>query len=295
MEDREKTIYKVTIIGGFVNVLLTLGKLLAGFLGNSGAMIADGVHSASDMLTDIILLLFVKISSKPKDDDHEYGHGRFETLGTCLIGLSLLIVAIGIISSAIESIKTIFSGGEIPSPKLIALLAAGISIIAKEWLYQYTARKGKNLKSEIVIANAWHHRSDAFSSIGTLIGIGGAYFIGNFWTILDPIAAIIVSALIIKVSYDLTIPALQEFLEKSLPKETKDEIIAIALDRTNVSNLHNLKTRRIGAAIAIEFHLRVDGSMSVEEAHGITVDIECNLRQKFGPMTQINIHIEPIK
>jgi len=295
MVDREKAIYRITIQGSIVNIILTIGKLIAGFLGNSSAMIADGVHSASDLLTDLVLIVFVKISSKPSDEDHSYGHGKYETLGTVIIGLALFAVAIEILISAIDSIRSYIDIGSINQPAPIALIAAVVSIVFKEALYRYTVIIGKKFNSPSVIANAWHHRSDAFSSIGTLIGISCAYFLGGSWTIMDPIAALVVVVLIMRVSYELIVPGLEELLDRSLPDETQKEIEEIVMNREEVNDIHHLKTRRLGPQIAIEFHLRVDGHMSINSAHDITLAIEKDLRHRFGSSTQIIIHMEPKK
>ena len=294
-ETREQAIYKVTWIGFFVNVLLSVGKLIAGFVGRSGAMIADGVHSVSDFATDIVVLLFVRISAKPKDEDHDYGHGKYETLATVIIGVALAAVAIGILIDSVERIAQVLRGESIARPGIVALVAAAVSIVAKEALYWYTMLTAKRVDSPALKANAWHHRSDAFSSIGTLIGIGGAYFLSEQWRVLDPIAAIVVGALIIKVAYDLVMPGLNELLERSLPKEQEDEIVALVLADKRLSDVHNLKTRRIGAGIAVELHVRVRGDMTVNESHAITRNIEQLLRQQYGDRTQVIIHIEPLK
>ena len=294
-ETREQAIYKVTWIGFFVNVLLSVGKLIAGFVGRSGAMIADGVHSVSDFATDIVVLLFVRISAKPKDEDHDYGHGKYETLATVVIGVALAAVAIGILVDSAERIAQVLRGESIARPGIVALVAAAVSIVAKEALYWYTMLTAKRVDSPALKANAWHHRSDAFSSIGTLIGIGGAYFLSEQWRVLDPIAAIVVGALIIKVAYDLVMPGLNELLERSLPKEQEDESVALVLADKRLSDVHNLKTRRIGAGIAVELHVRVQGNMTVNESHAITRNIEQLLRQQYGDRTQVIIHIEPLK
>lgn len=294
-QGRAKAIYKVTWIGFFVNLLLSIVKLLAGIFGRSGAMIADAIHSISDFATDLVVLLFVKVSAKPKDESHDYGHGKYETLATIIIGLALLAVSIGIFSHSVSLIQRVTEGEIIERPGFIALLAAIVSIITKESLYWYTIGVGKRVNSPSVKANAWHHRSDALSSIGTLLGIGGAYFLGEPWRVLDPIAAIIVSLLIAKVAYDLVMPSLHELLERSLPKEQEDEILQLILEESLVSDPHNLKTRRIGADIAIEVHVRVLAEMSVAESHEATITIENRLRAKYGSGTQVIIHIEPIK
>ena len=293
--NREKSIYKVTWIGSIVNFLLLVFKFIAGFLGHSSALVADAVHSLSDFATDIIVIVFVKISGKPEDDDHRYGHGKYETLATALIGVALFAVGIGLLVSGATKVADVIKGVVLPAPSMIALVAAAVSIVAKEILYRYTVRVGKNLNSQAVVANAWHHRSDAFSSIGTLIGIGGAILLGEKWRILDPLAAIVVSAFIIKVAADLLKPCVDELLERSLPAETEKRILDIIASFPEVSLPHHLRTRRIGNHIAIEVHLRMDGKTSLEDAHTVATNVERQLKSEFGPDTHIGIHMEPLK
>lgn len=294
-DERTKKIYRVTILGMLVNILLFIFKLVAGILGRSGAMIADAVHSASDFATDIVVLVFVRISSKPRDDDHKWGHGKYETLASLIIGVALFAVGIEIFVDSAEKIAAVIAGDILPRPGKIAIIAAAASIIAKEALYQYTMRVGRKIDSPSVIANAWHHRSDALSSVGALLGIGMAYFLGEKWRIADPIAAIAVAALIVKVAYDLCRTALAELLEKSLPHEVEEEILSIISTTPNVHKPHNLRTRRIGSNIAIEVHIRVEGSMTVHDSHEISREIEHSLRARFGERTAVAIHIEPLK
>ena len=292
---RTKQIYRVTLLGMFINIALFAFKLVAGIVGRSGAMIADAVHSASDFATDIVVLAFVRISSKPRDDDHKWGHGKYETLASLIIGVALFAVGVDIFMDSALKIKAVTDGEVLPRPGIIAIVAAAVSIVAKELLYQYTARRGRALESPSVVANAWHHRSDALSSIGALLGIGAAYLLGEKWRIADPIAAIVVAALIIKVAIDLCSTALAELLEKSLPRATEEEIISIISATPNVYKPHNLRTRRIGSNIAIEVHIRVDGAMTVQDSHEISREIEHSLRARFGEQTAVAIHIEPLK
>ena len=292
---RDKEIYKVTLWGSLVNCVLVVLKFVAGFVGNSAAMIADAVHSLSDFATDIVVILFVRISGKPQDEDHDYGHGKYETLATAIIGIALMAVGIGILVNSVESIIGFFEGRQLERPGMIALIAAGVSIIAKEVLYRYTVIKGTKYNSKAVIANAWHHRSDALSSIGTLVGIGGAILLGPKWRVLDPIAAFLVSIFIIKVAIGLIKPCIDELLEKSLPKETEDRILQIILSEPQVKSPHHLRTRKLGNSIAIEVHIRLSPSMSLHDAHEITRRIEASLKAEFGQDTHIGIHMEPEK
>lgn len=293
-DQREKEIYKVTIVGALANVTLLIFKFVAGIISNSAAMIADAVHSLSDFITDVVVIVFVKISSKPQDKSHDYGHGKFETLATLIIGITLLFIGLMILyKGASATYRCIWLGEELHRPGMIAFWAAIFSIILKEAVYQYTVYKGRNLNSQAVIANAWHHRSDAFSSIGTAVGIGGAIFLGDKWVVLDPIAAIVVSVFIINVSLKIIIKSINELLEKSLPDEIENEIIKVAESFDMVKDVHDLRTRRIGNNIAIEMHLLMDGNLSLQCTHNTTELIESELRKKYGEHTHIAIHVEP--
>lgn len=294
-KQRERQIFRVTLWGSVVNFLLLVFKFVAGIVGGSAAMIADAVHSLSDFITDVVVILFVRISGKPCDADHDFGHGKYETLASTLIGLMLMAVGIGILWSGATQIVHVCQGHTLAQPGVIALVAALLSIVSKELIYQWTARVGRRVESQAVIANAWHHRSDALSSIGTAVGIGGAIVLGPEWRVLDPIAAVVVSVFIIKVSVQLFVPSIQELLEKSLPEADESFIINTILEQPGVSAPHNLRTRRIGSNRAIDVHFRMDGSTPLVEAHHATRQIEARLRAKFGPQTIITTHVEPLK
>lgn len=293
--EREKEIIKVTWTGSIVNFLLLVFKFSAGIIGHSAAMVADAVHSLSDFITDIIVILFVRISGKPEDKDHSYGHGKYETLATAIIGIILFVVGACMLAKGATTVAASLNGKLLEAPGMLAFIAAGVSIIVKEILYRYTINKGKLLGSTAVEANAWHHRSDAFSSIGTFIGIGGAILLGGKWHILDPLAAIVVSALIIKVSVQLVKPCMDELLERALPQETEKRIIDIILSFPGVSSPHHLRTRRIGSHIAIEVHVRMNGETTLAEAHSTASEIERKLKKEFGEGTHVGIHMEPVK
>ena len=294
-ESREKQIYRVTIVGSIANFFLLVFKFVAGILGQSSAMIADAVHSLSDFVTDIIVLVFVKVSAKPKDTGHDYGHGKYETLATVIIGIVLLIVGTGIFWNGLNQIFAFYRGEKLESPDLIALIAALVSIVVKEILYRYSVIVGHKVQSQAVVANAWHHRSDAFSSIGTALGIAGAIFLGKDWRVLDPIAAVVVSVFIVKVSIQLLIPCLNDLLERSLPEEIEKEIITIIDEDSQIKDPHNLRTRRIGSDFAIEVHIRLQPDMTVREAHVVATGIENRLRAKYGLRTHVAVHVEPEK
>lgn len=293
MESRDKQISRITWIGMAVNAVLTVFKLIAGFLGKSSAMVADGVHSLSDFASDIVILIFLKISGKGRDKNHDFGHGKFETMATFILSIILIVVAAEILAGGIEKIRAVASGEEIASPSLIALLAAAISIVAKEFCYRITVAVGRRVDSPAVIANAWHHRSDALSSIGSLIGIGCACFLGSKWVILDPIMGCCIAIAIFVVAVKMALPAMRELLDISLPEETESEIISIASSVDGVKDVHNLKTRRNGISVIIEAHIMVDHTISIVEAHHVCTEVEKRLSDHFGAETQLNIHIEP--
>lgn len=291
--ERLKDIRSITIWGAVVNIALTIAKIIAGVIGRSAAMIADGIHSLSDLLSDIVVLVFTQISSKGKDRDHSFGHGKFETLATLIVSIILVVVGAKLMSSGIKSIISVIHGEAIPKPGYIALIAAAVSIVSKEILYQVTVKVGKEVNSPVVVANAWHHRSDALSSVGALLGIGGAIILGDKWTVLDPIASCCISIAIIVIAVKMALPSLSELLETSLPVEIETEIIRTASEIPGVRDIHELKTRRNGISFIIDAHITVDPSISIVEAHDIATNVEEALLSKYGSETQINIHMEP--
>jgi cation diffusion facilitator family transporter len=291
--ERNKEIYKVTLVGGVVNVILLLFKFVAGIMGHSAAMVADAVHSLSDFVTDVIVIIFVHISGKPKDKSHDYGHGKYETLAMTIIGAALLAVAIGIVYGGVTKIIDWVGGEQLEAPGMLALWAALLSIALKEGVYHYSMIKARELQSQAVEANAWHHRSDALSSIGTAIGIGGAIFLGQRWTVLDPVASVIVGLFIIKVAVFLLRDGIGDLMEQSLPDEVEAEILQLAGSIEGVCEPHDLCTRRIGNHYAIELHILMDGHITLCEAHDKASEVEDLLRQHYGNETHISVHVEP--
>lgn len=294
-KQQEKQIYRVTLVGSIANFFLLVLKFIAGVVGNSGALIADAVHSLSDFITDIIVILFVRISKKPEDKRHPYGHGKYETLATAIIGILLLCVGIGLFVKSSKTIWDFFHGEVLQSPGYLALIIAIVSIIVKEGLYRYTFNFGERIDSKVVIANAWHHRSDALSSVGTAIGIGGAILLGESWTVLDPIAAVFVSVLIMKVGIELFLPCMYELLEGAASESVETKIKNIVSTCDGVGDLHHLRVRRVGNYYAIEMHVRMDGNISLFESHRKSTEVENKVKKAFGIDTYINIHVEPFK
>jgi cation diffusion facilitator family transporter len=284
---------RITILGFWINAVLTAFKIFAGIIGNSGAMIADGVHSLSDFLTDIAVLIGFRLTEKPEDECHNYGHDKYETLVTVIISMFLIIVGFEILKSGILNIIIFIKGGYLQKPGIIALVAAAVSIVFKELLYQYTIVVANKINSSAVKANAWHHRTDAFSSIGTLIGIGGAIALGDKWTILDPLASVVVSIFIFKVASEILLPAINELMESALSKDELEQIKDIISNSNEIKEFHKLRTRRIGTRVAIEAHILLDRYVDLESAHDIATGIEKKLRNIFGKTSIITIHIEP--
>ena len=292
---REQEIYKVTLIGSAGNAVLLAFKFIAGVLGHSSAMIADAVHSLSDFVTDLLVLVFVGISAKPQDQSHDYGHGKYETIASFLIGLALVGAAVGILVSGVLKLVAWWGGQQLEAPGWIALWAALLSILIKELLYQYTARKGRTLDSQVMVANAWHHRSDALSSVGAALGIGLAIWLGRRWTVLDPVASVVVGLMLVKVAYELLKASVGELTERSLPADTEQEIEQIIQSFDDVCQPHNLRTRRIGNRIAIEAHVRMDGQLPLHVVHERATTIERKLKDRFGAKTHVTLHMEPVK
>lgn len=286
---------KVTLVGSIGNLVLLTFKFLAGVLGDSAAMIADAAHSLSDFVTDVIVLAFVRIGARPQDASHDYGHGKFETLATFFVALALVAAAVGIIVSGAVKFAGWLQGETLSKPGAIALWAALISIVVKELLYRYTVSRGKALNSSVVVANAWHHRSDALSSVGAAIGIGGALLLGDRWAVLDPLASIVVGAMLVKVAWDLLKGSTGELTDSSLPEETEREVEDIIRSFPQVSEPHNLRTRKIGNRVAIEVHVRMDGDMPLNKAHAIVSEMEHRLKDRFGRDSLVTIHMEPNK
>jgi cation diffusion facilitator family transporter len=292
-DERADKAGRVTWVGFFLNLLLVAFKLSAGILGHSAAMIADAVHSLSDFATDIVVLVSFRVIRKPVDKGHDYGHGKFETLATAIIGIVLLFVGAGILWSGAHRIYDSLTGTVLRRPGTIALVAAVLSIVSKEWLYRYTAKVGREIDSQAVIANAWHHRSDAFSSIGTTLGIGGAILFGDRWHVLDPVAAVVVSFFIIKVAVSISAGSIRDLTEGSLDDELEEEILAMVGNVEGVAESHGLRTRRVGNTVAIELHILVDKNLTVLEGHNIASKVETAVRDRFGQEAFVSVHVEP--
>jgi cation diffusion facilitator family transporter len=292
-EERNLKSRRVTWIGMIWNIFLTIIKFVVGILSRSSALVADAIHSLSDFASDIGVLVGLKVAEKPVDLDHNYGHGKFETLATIFIGGTLFAVGLGILWNSLTNIYNHLNGIPLIKPGVLAIYAIVASIIVKEGLYQYTVKSGKLLQSQVLIANAWHHRSDSLSSIAVLIGVSGAILLGEKWIILDPISAGIVSFFILRVAYQTGRTALNELMEESLDDERRKEIMRVVSSVPGVNIPHNLKTRKIGATVAIDLHIKVDRNLTIVQAHDIATLVEEKLKDSFGQETFISIHVEP--
>ena len=292
--DRTKDAERATWIGFVINLLLSIFKLAAGILGNSSAMVADSMHSFSDIGSDLADLFGIKASDRPRDDSHDFGHGKFETLVTLLIGLLLVGVAAGIVISAGTKLYDFMRGYDVPRPGILAAAAAFVSIVLKEGTYRYTMLVARRTNSKALEANAWHHRTDSLSSIGVLLGIGGAILLGGKWTVLDPVAAVLVSILIFWISGKLVYGSVMELTEASLDDVTERKILSIISSVKGAEDPHNLRTRRIGPYIAIDVHVRAPGDISLNSSHDISVRVEDALKGEFGFETIVNVHMDPM-
>lgn len=290
---RETRIVHVTAKGTIVNIVLVALKFAAAILGRSAAMLADAVHSITDLATDLIVIAFVKLGGRPKDKSHPYGHGKIETMASLIVGLILAFVGMMILYNGLCETISAIQGVKLERPGVIALIAAIASVILKEWAYRFTISEARSTQSQALYANAWHHRSDAFSSIGTSIGIAGAIFLGERWRVLDPITAIIVSLFILRVSYLIVSQSVNELLEGSLSQEIEDDIANIATKEPCVKSVHAIMTRRIGKNIAVEMHVNVPGNLSVSDAHTHATNIENKIKEIYGKDCHVGIHIEP--
>ena len=292
-EKRAQDGMRVTLLGLVINIILTVGKYAAGFLGNSGAMLADATHSLSDLLTDVAVIFGLSYTSKPPDEDHAYGHGRIETLTAAFCGLVLFLAGLGIFFGGTRNIMRSLRGETLPHPGMVALWAAVISILLKEALFHVTYARSKKLKSPSLEANAWHHRSDAMSSVGALLGIGGSLIGGDGWAVLDPLAAVLVSAFIIHVSISISWDSIKDVLDTSLAPEQLSLIERTALCFPEIKDIHKIRTRRIGFYAAIEAHILMDGELSLKHSHDVATTLENSLKSILGKHSLITLHTEP--
>ena len=279
---------RVTLLGVFVNTFLILVKFFAGIFGGSQALIADAVHSISDLFTDVVVLLGIKIGRKPPDTEHPFGHARMETLASAIVGLALIATGLYL---GVEASLNIYRHTEY-HPKALALIGAALSIVLKEALYHYTVLIGRRIKSQLILANAWHHRSDALSSVAVLLGVTAA-IIEPSLHILDAFAALIVSFFIIKVGVDILKKTLLEFTDTAPGPEITGKIMQDCLSVEGVMGAHDLRVRTSGGFYQVEIHIAVDGRIPVAEGHRIAKSVECCLKEKTEDLDRVIVHVDP--
>ena len=284
---------RVTAYGSVLNIVLAIAKIAVGSIFHSTALIADGVHSFSDLISDIVIIIGLRISCLPEDESHAYGHRRVETLITASIGIALFAVGLGLFYGGGSSIFTVVNGNDLAIPGIATFVVALLSLCVKEFLFRYTKRKGIKLHSPVLIANAWHHRSDAYSSLATSFGIGGAILLGQSWSVLDPIAALLVSGFIIKAGYSIAREALDDLIDRALDNDVVCSIRDGIESLEGVYDVHDLRTRKLGSSAAIEMHMVVEKSFSLEKAHDLTLEAESIVKDLCGEECIVTIHVDP--
>jgi len=291
--DKGNRAKKVTVISFIINCILSAVKLVVGFLGRSGALVADGIHSLSDLITDIIVFISIKITQKPADEKHNYGHGKVEIVATVLVSVALFIAGFTIGKNGVADLIGFFKGEEAQSPAFIVVIVAAVSLIVKEILFRYTMKTGKEIVSEVLIANAWHQRSDALSSLGVVIGAGGAWLLGDNFAFLDSVAQIVVSIFIFKAAYQILIPNVGQLADAAIDEDELEQINKMLEDNTNILDYHHLRTRHVGNMHAVELHILVNPELNISDAHDISSIIECEIQGILGHDCFVSIHIEP--
>ena len=290
MEQEKKTAMRVSAVTIVWNVILSIFKLIAGIVGHSGAMISDAVHSASDVFSTIIVILGINIASRQSDDDHQYGHDRLECVAAILLAVVLFATGIGIGIGGINKIIT-GTAGKDEIPGMIALLAAVASILVKESMFWYTRSAAKKINSGALMADAWHHRSDALSSIGALIGIGGARL---GFPVLDPIASVIICVFIVKAAYDIFKDAVDKMVDKSCDEETEEKMRQLIKEQTGVLKVDVLRTRLCGAKMYVDIEIAADGDITLREGHEIAQVVHDKVEEEFPLVKHCMVHVNPL-
>lgn len=286
LDERRRIAERVTLIGSVIDTVLGVAKIIVGLLANSAALVADGIHSLSDLLTDFMVIAVLRLSHQAPDRNHPYGHGRFETVGT--VALGVILIGVGALM-AYETLVILFNAEHPPTPSWPALLVAALSVIGKEWIFQYTYRVGKQLKSDLIIANAWHSRTDAFSSVVVCVAVAGS-LLGIWW--LDGVAAIIVALFVGKIGWDLVARSVTELVDTALPEERVKELRETILSVAGIRSVHSFKSRQMGNQSLLEMHLQVDPHLSAAEGHYIGDSAVIKLKERFDDIGHIIFHID---
>jgi len=291
-----RTIYRITLFGAALNLVLVILKFVAGFWGNSSVLVADAVHSLSDFVTDFVVIFGAKYWGRPADENHPYGHAKLETIVTLFIGVALMVVGGRLIFGAVSTLHSmIFDASyQHPIPGKIALIAAVVSILVKEYLYRVTARVARRVHSTAVAANAWHHRSDALSSIPAALAVGCCIVWGERYAFLDPVATVLVGGMVFYAAWTIIYPTFGTLMDAGASRETIQKISELVKATPGVTNPHHIRTRSVGQGFDVDLHVWVDGSMTVRESHELAHSIEKMLQQTSDLMIlDVIIHIEP--
>ncbi|MDO5581173.1 MAG: cation diffusion facilitator family transporter [Planctomycetia bacterium] len=293
-QEQTSALNRITWFGMIINFLLTILKFLAGVFAHSQVLIADAVHSLSDLITDLALLIGVRFWNRPADSDHPNGHAKLETMITLFIGSVLFLVGLGLIKSGMNSIHDIISGHPLDQPGSFALVAACISIVLKEWLYRITRQCGIKYRSSALIANAWHHRSDALSSIPAAVAVLGCLLFGKQYAFLDPVGTILVSCMILYAAFEIVRPAFSTLIDQGIPEDKVEVIRKEVLSFDSITDVHKIRTRPLGSGrYAIDLHIHVDPEMSVRKAHHLSHEIQDSLCAKNSEIVDVVVHVEP--
>ncbi|MBK9575921.1 MAG: cation transporter [Fibrobacterota bacterium] len=290
LDESSTRVRQITWVGIWVNLVLSIAKIFAGIVGNSKALIADGIESGADIVTSLALVVGSKFWSAPPDKDHPYGHRRIETIMTLGIGVVVGVVGLSIIWNALSSIRM----GIHSHPTILALVVAVVSVLSKEWLFQWSAREGRKIQSMSVIANAWHHRSDAISSIPVVLSVGAAQFFPE-WSFLDAIGAIIAGGFILKASFDIAWPALRQMIDTGAAQSTVAKLESIATSVQGVRSVHSLRTRYLGSSIGVDLHIVVDPEITVVQGHEIGDEVEAQMKAQLPEVCEVLIHLDPFE
>ena len=290
-ETDQQVAMRVSGVSIFVNVVLSLFKLLAGIIAGSGAMISDAIHSASDVASTVVVIIGVNMAGKKSDKEHQYGHERLECVSSILLAGLLMVTGVGIGISGIQKIIDGTSGKNLMVPGMLALVAAVVSLVVKEWMFWYTRAAAKKINSGALMADAWHHRSDALSSIGAFVGILGARM---GYPILDPVASVVICIFIAKAAIDIFRDAIDKMVDHSCDEKTVQEMREVILETEGVQRIDVLRTRLFGSKIYVDIEIAADDDMTLKEAHTIAEEVHRSIEKKFAEVKHCMVHVNPV-